>query len=425
MERVFRGEPKLHDLVVNISPGTSKSSIFSILLLPWCWTRMPGMRMIGVSYAEELAFELTVKSRRVVQSPLYKKLFPEIQLRDDLNNKSLWSSTLGGDRYAAGTGGSITGKHSHLIVIDDPLDPRGGRSKAKLGEAAKYVTETLPSRKVDKEVAVTMLVMQRISIGDPTDIFLDKFTGIKHICLPGEEGDNICPPELRSKYVNGLFDPVRLSRRALVNAQAELGDYGYAGQFLQMPIPPGGGAIKVDRINTDHLAPPPEKSFRKIVRFWDKAALTDDGDYTVGVKMGILEDGNVWILDICRGQWDTDAREKTIKAKAAMDTRSVKIGFEQEPGSAGIDSAKAAIRNLHGYNATAVRATGSKLDRAELFATQINGGNVHTALRGPIWDSYVTELRHFPDGANDDQVDASAGAYCMLIQNTVKLGVIK
>ena len=102
---------------------------------------MPGFRYIGTSFAEDLAFELTVKSRRVVQSPLYQKLFPEIELREDLNNKSLWSNTLGGDRYAAGTGGNIMGRHAHCIGIDDPLDPKGGRSKAKIEEAVAALPE--------------------------------------------------------------------------------------------------------------------------------------------------------------------------------------------------------------------------------------------------------------------------------------------
>jgi predicted phage terminase large subunit-like protein len=373
-----------------------------------------------------LAFELTVKSRRVVLSPLYQKLFPEIELRDDLNNKSLWSNTLGGDRYAAGTGGNITGRHAHCIGIDDPIDPKGGWSKAKLIEAAKYVTETLPSRKVDKAVSWTYLVMQRISVMDPTQVMLDKFPNVKIICLPGEKTDFILPPELADYYVDGLFDPVRLSRTSLTNMKAELGEYGYAGQVLQQPIPPGGGGIKTDRFQSDHLAPPPDRAFKKIVRACDKAALAEAVDYTVGVKMGLLDNGQVWILDIRRGQWSTDEREKIIKATAIADGKHVKIALEQEPGSAGIDAAKEAVKRLHGFNVHAEKASGSgsKLTRADSFATQVNMGNVHTALRGKVWDEYVNELTYFPDGINDDQVDASSLAYTILTRQYARLGVL-
>ena len=386
---------------------------------------MPGFRYIGTSFAEDLAFELTVKSRRVIQSPLYKKLFPEVELREDLNNKSLWSNTLGGDRYATGTGGNITGRHAHCIGIDDPIDPKGGWSKAKLLEAAKYVTETLPSRKVNKEVSWTYLVMQRISIMDPTEVMLSKFPNVKIICLPGEKTDFIHPPELAEKYVDGLFDPVRLSRNVLTSMRAELGEYGYAGQVLQQPIPPGGGGIKTDRIQ-NHLSCPPDHAFKKIVRAWDKAALAEAGDYTVGVKMGLMENGDVWILDVRRGQWSTDEREKIIKATAIADSKKVKIAFEQEPGSAGIDAAKAAVKNLHGFTVQPEKASGSgsKLTRADSFSTQVNMGNVHTCLRGKVWDEYIQELTYFPDGANDDQVDASSLAYTVLTRSYARLGVI-
>jgi len=425
-ERVFRGEPKEYDLICNISPGTSKSSIFTVLYTPWAWTRFPGLRFLGASFTEDLAFELTVKSRRVVQSPLYQKLFPEIELRGDLNKMSLWSNTLGGDRYAYGIKGGIMGRHAHVLGIDDPLDPQGGRSAAAQLEAARFMKETLPSRKVDKDVSFTYLVMQRISVGDPTAVMLKEYPNVKLICLPGVESDFINPPELRQHYVDGLFDPDRLSRKALADLRVQLGDWGYAGQILQQPIPPGGGAIKIDRV-VKHLAPPPDKAFKKIVRAWDKAALAASGDFTVGVKLGMMDDGTIWILDIRRGQWDTDEREKIIVATAHADGRHVKIALEQELGSAGIDAAKAAVKRLNGFVVHVEKAasSGSKLVRADSLSTQINMGNIHTAIGGEVWDDYESEFMYFPDGSHDDQVDATSLAFNVLTKQTVKLGVLK
>lgn len=422
MERVFQGLPKEADLVVNISPGTSKSSIFSVMLVPWAWTRMPGMRYIGTSFVEDLAFELTVKSRRVVQSPLYQRLFPEISLRNDINSKSLWSNTLGGDRYAVGMGGGIMGRHAHVIGIDDPLDPKGGRSEAEITKAEQYCCETLPSRKVDKERTWTFLVMQRISMQDPTALFLEKFPNVKHICLPGELSDDVRPLEARDFYKEGLFDPQRLSRKVLDAFRAELGEYGYAGQILQRPIPVGGGMIKPDRI-VRHRQSPGLDWFQRVVRFWDRAAQTGArSDWTVGVKMGLAQDGTYWILDIVRGQWETAAREDIILQTAHKDGKTVRIGIEREPGSAGIDSARETTKRLSGFVVYAEPATGTKELRADTFSVQINAGNVHTCLRGAVWDAYYEELQHFPDGKHDDQVDATAGAFSMLINPKVRLG---
>lgn len=382
---------------------------------------MPDMRFIGASFAEDLAFDLTIKSRAVVTSPLYQKLFPEIVI--DQNAKSCWTNTLLGERRAVGTGGNVTGRHAHVILIDDPLDPRGGRSAAECLAANQYCCETLPSRKVNKETAWTCVVMQRISVEDPTELFL-KRPDVKHICLPGELTEDVKPVELRSKYVDGLFDPVRLSRKVLSQMRVELGEYGYAGQILQTPIPPGGGLFKIDRIVTDHLASPDASEFVKIVRFWDRAASADKGDFTVGVKMGLHKDGTFWILDIVRGQYETNKREEIILMTAKKDGKSVRIGLEREPGSAGIDSAKATVRMLAGYLVYPEPATGSKLLRADTFSVQVNTGNVHTAMKGKVWEEYANELLFFP-GRYDDQVDASAGAFAMLTQNRIKLGVLR
>lgn len=422
MEGVFAGRPNEADLVVNISPGTSKSSIFTVLLLPWAWTRMPGFRFIGASFAEELAHELSVKSRGVVQSPLYRKLFPEIKLRSDLNNKGHWANTLGGDRYAVGTGGSVTGRHAHAIVIDDPLDPRGGRSDAETKAAAEYCTETLPSRKVNKEVAWTALVMQRVSVNDPTDLLLSR-PNTRHICLPGEETEYVNPPELRMHYIDGLFDPVRLSRNVLQTMLVELGQYGYAGQILQTPIPAGGGMFQMDKLKEVDFAPL-DSEFVKIVRFWDKAASDGKGDFTVGVKMGLHKNGSYWILDIVRGQWASDAREKMIASVAARDGKHVRIGFEQEPGSSGIDSAKESTKRLAGYLVYPQKATGKKEVRADTFSVQVNMGNVYI-VKGPYVKDYKNEGAFFPNGKNDDQIDSSSGAFSMLVNHKPRLGVLK
>jgi predicted phage terminase large subunit-like protein len=87
---------------------------------------------------------------------------------------------------------------------------------------------------------------------------------------------------------------------------------------------------------------------------------------------------------------------------------------EQEPGSAGKESAENTIRNLAGYRVFADRVTGSKEVRAEPFAAQIQGGNVYL-IAGPWHREYLDELEQFPRGRFRDQVDASTGAFNRLV----------
>lgn len=422
-ERIFRREPNPHDLLVNIAPGTTKSTLFSVMLTPWAWTRMPHFRFIGASYTDALALDLSGKSRQVVESPLYQRTFPEIRLSKDTNSKSHWANTQGGDRYAVAVGGSVTGMHAHAIVIDDPINPREVRSKADLETANLWCKETISSRKVDKEITTTMVVMQRLHQNDPSELYISRGAErVKHVCLPGELTPKVYPEYLRDRYVGGLFDPVRLSRPVLDRMLTEMGQFGYSGQILQDPIPLGGGMFKSDRIHLMQY-PPGIDSFKKIVRFWDRACTKNGGDWSVGVKMGLHVDGSYWILDIARGQWSTEERERQIVATAARDGKSVRIGIEQEPGSAGVDSAKDTVKRLTGYLVQAQKASGKKEIRADTFSVQVNAGNVYM-VNGAYVKDYLEELAFFPNGKHDDQVDASSGAFSMLDKTKVRLGAL-
>lgn len=267
-ERVFANLPKAYDEVVNISPGTSKSTIASIMLPAWAWTRMPSCRIISGSYQYSLATDLSRKSRDVIKSELYQKCFPGIDIREDQDSKGFFVNTKGGERYAIGTDGGVMGKHAHIIIIDDPLDPKQAASDADLKTANRWMEETLPSRKVDKRVTPTILIMQRLHEYDPSGSRLAKAdkVPVRHICLPAELTDKVNPPELAAFYVDGLMDPVRLDRQVLAEAESQ-GDYSYAGQYLQDPIPRGGAMFDVTMLKIG--TPPPH--FRWIVRYWDKA----------------------------------------------------------------------------------------------------------------------------------------------------------
>jgi len=421
-ERVFANKPKLYDLIINVPPGSTKSTICSVMFPAWVWTRMPSARIIGGSYAADLSRDLALKNRDVVLSEKYQACFGKrydenkhryvthVKIRQDQQAKSNFMTTAGGARWSVGVGGAITGRHGHFIVVDDPLDPKEGRSEVKLLAANRWMAETLATRKVDKEVVPTILIMQRLHQNDCTADMLERSiegTPVKHICLPAEESKHVKPEELHEKYVDGLLDPIRLSRKILKDNRAN-GPYQYAGQFMQYPVPEGGGMFMWEKINIQ--LPPREIEFVMRVRYWDKAATHDDGCYTVGALLGKDKQGRYWILHIIRGQWGTGEREQVIKQTADTDGKKVYIYVEQEPGSGGKDSAFATIKMLAGFKARADRPTGDKVVRAEPFAAQVDIGNVYMAP-APWNRAYLDEMEYFPDSKYKDQIDASSGAF--------------
>ena len=455
--RVMAGLPKEYDLIINIPPGTTKSTIATVMFPIWCWiARLPvedeykaahsryynmnkeraeaeqfpfltgrHLRFIAGSHADRLATDHSVESRDIIRSEKFQRYFPEIVIRKDLDSKTHFKNESGGERISTSVGGSITGQHAHIQIVDDPIDPKGSNSEAERLSANHWMDQTLSTRKVSKERTPLILIMQRLHQEDPTGHKLEKAKDgakIKHICLPGELTEDIKPVGLKRFYKDGLLDPVRLSRNVLQDMEIDLGQYGYAGQALQSPTPPAGGMFKPDLMEVVNALP---SKIKKIVRYWDKAG-TDairnaKAAYSMGVKMAALENGQFAVIDIVGGQWRAEVRERNIRQTAQLDGQKVPIGIEQEPGSGGLESAENTIRNLAGFVVKKDKVSKSKELRADTFSVQVNNGNV--LLMRADWNrKFIEELRFFPVGALKDQVDAASGAFNNLVQ-VKKVGV--
>lgn len=419
-ERVFRGEAKEYDLNINISPGTGKSAACSVLFVAWVWTRMPSAAFICCSYAEKLALRLSTFTRRVVKSEKYRRLFPKVEIRSDMDTKGGFETTAGGGRYAVGSGTQVMGYHAHFIIIDDPIDPRAVLSDVELENINNWIKEQLGGRKKRKEVTVTALIMQRLHQNDPSAVMAGR-RGVKNIRIPATTEYKIEPPALRKYYRDGLMDPVLLTRKYLAEVkEGPRGEYMLAGQFGQDPVPPGGGMFKTKLIKDGAGCVPP--SWKARCRFWDKSGSHGQGAYTAGVLLGLDWDSRIWILDVARGQWDTFTREKMIRWYARRDGRLVQIGVEQEPGSGGKESAEGTVRRNMGYRVRVLTARGTKEMRADEVSVQVNAGNVYADKSCHWWTELVNELRYFPFSTYKDQVDALAGAFTVLCRPRVRVG---
>lgn len=430
-EQVGRMEPKLHDLIINIPPGTTKTIICSIMFPAWCWTQWAFMRFITASYSANLSLESADYCRDLIKSDLFRLIYPELAIKDDKDTKSNFRITrkdtmangrtklfVGGNRFSTSVGGTLTGFHGHFLIIDDPLDPKRAHSEKELENANHWMEQTLPTRKTDKAVTPMILVMQRLHQSDPSGRLLDKKKDkMKHLCLPGEIRNyhkQLTPSELKKHYIDDLLDPKRLSWTVMTELEADLGQYGFAGQIGQDPSPPGGGMFKIDMFNEVNTLPPGVTIVRS-VRYWDKAGSDGTGAYTVGVKMSLLTNHRYLIENVVRGQWSAEKRERIIKNTALSDGHDCFVYVEQEPGSGGKESAEGTIRNLAGFVCYADKPTGDKIYRADPYSVIINNGDVWY-MTG-LWNfAFIEEHRFFPFGTYKDQVDAGAGAFNKLVR---------
>jgi predicted phage terminase large subunit-like protein len=424
-ERIFLDKPKTHDLVVNCPPSSSKSTVFSVMWQPWFWTRMPSGQFINGSYTATLSLHHARLSRDIVTSDKYRSLFPEITLREDQSSKGLFMNTRGGFRFSTGVGGTVMGFHGHVLTIDDPIDPLGALSDLVLAEANFWCNETLSSRKVNKEVTVMAMVMQRLHQWDPTGDWLERSPiGIKHLVFPAEDSWDIKPPECKANYVNGLLDPVRLTHISLEKERVK-GTAYYAGQFGQSPVARSGNLFLVDLLK--YKSDIPSKWKGGPVRYWDNAGSTKKRSaWTVGVKAALDFDDNIWILDVVRGQWDSGTRERIKLDVARKDGRQCRIGQEQEPAASGKESADSTARRmaLSGFRITVDRPQGDKEERAQPYSVLVNQGKVILVI-APWNKVYVDEMRYFPASKHKDQIDASSGAVSKLERPRIKVGGLR
>lgn len=242
--RVIRGEIKKNDLIINCPPSTSKSMIFSVLLPAWLLAVKPSIRIITASYSNTIALELSTKCRNLMQSDKFKLYFPLIQLKDDENSKGNYKTVQGGGRFTTSTGSNILGMHSDIIICDDIQNLDTIYSDTQRNSVNNWVTGTLSTRKTDKLKTLTIYVQQRLHQLDMTAYLLSKGGNFEHIILPAVLTPTLQPEVLKTRYIDGYLDPIRLSQEALEDVKVNLGSKNYNAQFLQNPLDSSESIIK-------------------------------------------------------------------------------------------------------------------------------------------------------------------------------------
>ena len=203
------------------------------------------------------------------------------------------------------------------------------------------------------------------------------------------------------------------------NPAMERADPGYRGRLMLLPLVERerllGGNWRVratagkvfNRAWFEIVDAAPAEAVR--IRSWDKAGTEGGGNYSAGVRMA-RAGGLFYVEHVIRGQWSSAKRNAIMRQTAEYDGPEVPILVEQEPGSGGRESAEISIKLLAGFMVRAETVTGDKLTRAGPLAAQAEAGNVRL-VRGQWNEDYLHELHGFPEGVNDDQVDASSGAF--------------
>ncbi|HKM64192.1 MAG TPA: phage terminase large subunit [Acidisphaera sp.] len=406
LEAVAAG--KIDRLMVLMPPGSAKSTYTSIVFPPWWLANNPRSSIIFASHTADFAARFGHRARDLVRNN------PELGYRilSDENAAGRWRTTHGSDYFAVGVKGPIIGRRADLVLIDDPIrsfmeaDSPKARDRLWDWYRSDLMTRLRPRARI-------VLIMTRWHEDDLGGRLLahepDQWELLR---LPAIAGAN---DPLGRKPGDPLW-PQWETAEHLARKQATVGSRVWFAHYQQDPRPAEGSTFDVRRIDILDSYDPPQGSV--IVRAWDLAATPDSAggnpDWSAGVKLvRHAPSGRIVVLDVVRFRGSPLTVEETLLKIADADGRDIVIGLAQDPGSAGKAYVAMLTARLFKYQVVTSPETGSKQQRANLVAAQIEAGNL-AIVRGHWNAAFTDELKAFPHGVKDDQVDALSRAYAMM-----------
>jgi predicted phage terminase large subunit-like protein len=393
-------------LMVLMPPGSAKSTYASVIFPAWWFTQHPRTSVISASHSLGLAEHF---SRRVRALILARQKYLGFGIMPDQRAIDTWTTSNGGEYMSVGVRGAITGRRADLVIIDDPIksqaDAESGRQRDHVWNWYKsdVTTRLKPGGKV-------VLIMTR---WHPDDL------GGQLLQQAGAEWRVVRLPALAEaddplgRDIGAALWPEWEDQGALLRKRELIGERAWSALFQQTPMPSGGRLFSIDRI----AAVQPDGDAEATVRAWDLAATGDTGqndpDWTVGVKLSRQNTGRYLILDVARIRGTPHQVEELILNTAHKDGPKVIVALPEDPGQAGKSQMSYLARQLAGFHVISSRETGSKATRAMPLASQVEAGNFSVAVSE--WArTLLDEMRDFPWGRKDDQVDALVRAFTTL-----------
>ena len=394
-------------LMVLMPPGTAKSTYCSVLLPPWWLHCHPGHSIIAAAHTETLAHHFGRRARAKLAE---HKSTLGLELARDERAAGRWSVGAGGEYFAAGVRGPIVGRRADLVLIDDPVKSQAEAESPGLRETLwSWFQSDLTTRLRPKGRII--LVMTRWHEDDLAGRLLQSDDSWRVIRLPAlaEAGDPL------GRSLGEALWPEWESAEQLGRKQRSMGERRWSALYQQRPRPDAETMFRIGAVTALDQVP----SVSRAVRAWDLAATEAghgrDPDWTVGLKLARLDGGGLCVLDVVRLRGGPLAVERAILQTAEQDGHAVTIGLPQDPGQAGKQQVTYLTGLLEGWRVVASPETGSKVIRAGPVSAQIEAGLLSVSKAS--WNTaLLDELRDFPHGTKDDQVDALSRAFAMLTQ---------
>jgi predicted phage terminase large subunit-like protein len=402
-ERVANGD--LKRLIINMPPRHTKSEFASYLLPSWFLGKFPEKKIIQTAHTAELAVGFGRKVRNLVSSDHYGKVF-DTKLSSDSKAAGRWNTHLGGDYFAIGVGGAVTGKGADLLIIDDPHSEQ----EAKQGNPAVfdsvYEWYTSGPRQRLQPGGAIVIVMTRWSKRDLTGQILknsekDGVNDWEVIDFPAilPSGTPLWPAFWKKEELEAL--------------KAELPVAKWEAQYQQNPTSEEGAIVKRDQWRIWEKDEAPACDF--IIQSWDTAFETNNrADYSACTTWGVFNHpdakGNVKTNIILLDAFKRRMEFPELKKKA------FEMWKEWEPDTLIVEKRAAGAPLIYEMRKIGIPVSEYTPHKGNDKIARVNSISDLFAS-GIVWcpdtrwaDEVMEEMASFPNGDHDDLVDSSSQA---------------
>ncbi len=388
--------------IINVPPRCYKSTIISIAYTAWLLGQNPKLKILCISYGDDLAKDFSIKVRQIMKSDWYKKTFPKTRLKLWGQKDDHLETTKNGYRRAASIGGSLTGRGADIIIIDDPQKAQDILSERKRKTSNETFASTIISRMNDKTKCKIIVVAQRLHMDDFSG-YVQKYGKWDVLAIPAiaekDETYTLSDGSVINRKAGSVINPTTEPLEYLLEIREGMGDFHFSAQYQQKPIPEEGNIIKFkDFLLYDTI---PSTNDMSIVQSWDMAEKPGkNNDFSVCVTAAICNN-ITYILDIER--YKLEYTDLLNQVKYMRNKHSAQAIIIEDIGQA-----SAIVKQLRseGIGIIADRPTLSKTIRAAAITYKIRAGEVRLPKSAKWIKEFEDEISSFPFGRNDDQVDA-------------------
>ena len=400
-ERVAKGE--LKRLIINMPPRHTKSEFASYLLPSWFLGKFPHRKVIQTSHTAELAVGFGRKVRNLVDSEVYNSIFPDLSLQADSKAAGRWNTSKGGDYFAIGVGGAVTGKGADLLIIDDPHSEQEAALAAVNPDVYDKVYEWYtsgPRQRLQPGGAI-VVVMTRWAQRDLTGQVL------KNAALRGETDWEVIEFPAIMPSGKPLW-PEFWSIEELEALHEELPNAKWQAQYQQNPVGNESAIVKRDWWKIWEREKPPKCEY--ILQTWDTAFEKHQrADYSAGTTWGVFyneEDNdtpNIILLNTYKKRVEFPDLKKDVLAEYR----------EWEPDGLLIEKKASGAPLIYDLRAMGIPVQEYTPSKGQDKIARLNSVSDIIAS-GKVWvpqtrwaEELMDEVAAFPSGEHDDLVDAT------------------